>query len=60
MVNNLLADAGDLSLVPWSGISPAGGNGNPLQYSFLENSKDRGARWPTDDEITKSWIPLRD
>ena len=34
---------GDLSSIPGSGRSPGGGNGNPLQYSCLENSMDRGA-----------------
>ena len=36
-------NAGDLSSVPELGRSPAGGNGYPLQYSCLENPKDRGA-----------------
>ena len=36
-------DAGDMGLIPGSGRSPGGGNGNPLQYSCLENSMDRGA-----------------
>ena len=35
--------AGDLGLIPGSGISPGKGNGNPLQYSCLKNSLDRGA-----------------
>ena len=34
---------GDLGLIPGLGRSPGEGNGNPLQYSFLENSKDNGA-----------------
>ena len=34
---------GDAGLIPESGRSPGGGNGNPLQYSCLENSMDRGA-----------------
>ena len=34
---------GDLSLIPGSGRSPGEGNGNPLQYSCLENLMDRGA-----------------
>ena len=33
----------NLDLIPGLGISPGGGNGNPLQYSCLENSMDRGA-----------------
>ena len=37
---------GDLNLIPGSGISPGEGNGNPHQYSCLENSMDRRA-WQT-------------
>ena len=36
-------NAGDLGSIPGSGRSPGEGNGNPLQYSCLENSMDRGA-----------------
>ena len=36
-------DTRDLGLIPESGKSPGGGNGNPLWYSGLENSMDRGA-----------------
>ena len=36
-------NAGDLDLIPGSGRSSGRGNGNPLQYSCLENSKNRGA-----------------
>ena len=46
MVKNLPTNAGDerdRGLVPGSGRSPGEGNGNPLQYSCLENSMDRGA-----------------
>ena len=46
MVKNLPANAGDirdLGSIPGSGRSPGGGHGNPLQYSCLENSMDRGA-----------------
>ena len=35
--------AGDVGSVPGSGRSPGEGNGNPLQYSCLENPRDRGA-----------------
>ena len=35
-------NAGDTGLIPGSGIFPGEGNGNPLQYSCLENSMDRG------------------
>ena len=46
MVKNLLANAGDVrdtGSIPGSGRSPGEGNGNPLQYSCLENLMDRGA-----------------
>ena len=36
-------NAGDPGLVPGLGRSPGKGNGNPLQYSYLENAMDRGA-----------------
>ena len=36
-------DAGDAGLIPWSGRSPGVGNGNPLQFFCLENSRGRGA-----------------
>ena len=40
-------NARDLGLIPGSERFPGEGNGNPLQYSCLENSLDRGARWVT-------------
>ena len=46
VVKNLLTnteDTGDVGLIPGSGRSPGVGNGNPLQYSCLENFMDRGA-----------------
>ena len=46
VVRNLPASAGDIrdsGLIPGSGRSPGGGHGNPLQYSCLENPKDREA-----------------
>ena len=46
VVKNLPAnagDAGDAGSIPGSGKSPGEGNGNPLQYSCLKNSMDRGA-----------------
>ena len=46
MVKNLPANVGDVrdvGLIPGSGTSPEGGNGNLLQYSCLENPMDRGA-----------------
>ena len=38
-----VGDARDVVLIPRSGRSPGGGNGNSLHYSCLENPKDRGA-----------------
>ena len=38
-------NAGDLGSIPGSGRSPGEGNGNPLQYSCLENPMDRGVWW---------------
>ena len=57
MLKNLPAsagDAGDSGLIPGSGRSPGRGNGNPFQYSCLENSMDRGAWWATVGGIEKS------
>ena len=47
MVKNPSAHVGDVGLIPGSGRSPSGGNGNPLQYSRLGNPMDRGAWWAT-------------
>ena len=47
-------DAGDVGLIPGSGRSSGGGNGNPLQYSCLKNPIDRGAWWATVHEVTES------
>ena len=46
--------AGDPGSIPGSGICPGEGNGNPLQYSCLENSMDRGAWWAAVHVVTKS------
>ena len=43
VVKNLPTNAGDVGSIPASGRSPGEGNANPLQYSCLENSMDRGA-----------------
>ena len=51
-------DAGDTGSIPGLGRSTGVGNGNPLQYSCLENSMDRGARWATVLEVVKSWTQL--
>jgi len=49
VLKNLPATAGDAGLIPGLGKSPGERNGNPLQYSCLENSMDRGARQATED-----------
>jgi len=46
-------NVGDAVLIPGSGRSPGEGNGNPLQYSCLENSIDRGAWWAIVHGVTK-------
>ena len=45
---------GDQGLIPGLGIFPEEGNGNPLQYSCLENSMDRGAWQALVHGVTKS------
>ena len=44
---------------PGLGRSPGGGNGNPLQYSCLENPMDRGAWWATVHRVAKSQTQLK-
>ena len=53
-------NAGDLGLIPGLGRFPGEGNGNPLQYSCLENPMDGGAWWVTVHRVTKSWTRLSD
>ena len=52
--------AGDAGLIPGSGRSPGEGNGNPLQYSCLENPMDKEAWWAAVHRVTKSWTRLGD
>ena len=52
--------AGDPGSIPGSGRCPGEGNGNPLQYSCLENSMDGGAWWATVCGVTKSQTGLMD
>ena len=57
VLKNLPANAGDsgnMSSTPGSGRYPAGGNGNPVRYSCLENSKVRGAWWATVHRVSES------
>ena len=51
-------NAGDLVQSLGQKDSPGEGNGNPLQYSCLENPMDRGARWATVHGVTKSQTSL--
>ena len=59
-VKNLAANAGDTTSIPGLGRFPGEGNGNLLQYSFLENPMDRGAWWATVHGFTKSQMWLSD
>ena len=62
VVKNLPANAGDKKdavSVPGLGRSPGGGgNGNPLQYSYLENPMNRGTWWTRAHGVTKSQTRL--
>ena len=60
MVKASVYNAGDLGPIPGSGGFPGDGNGNPLQYSCLENSMDGGAWWATVHGVTKSQTGLSD
>ena len=51
-------DARGMGLIPGSGRSPRGGNGNPFQDSCLENPMDRGDWWATVHGVTKSRTQL--
>ena len=53
MVKNPPANAGIVGSIPGLGRSPGEGNGNPLQYSCLENSMGRGAWWAIVYGVTK-------
>ena len=53
VVKNPPAKAGDTGSIPGSRRCPGEGNDNPLQYSCLENSMDKGARQATILEVTK-------
>ena len=58
VVKNMPANSGDAGLIPGLGRSPGVENGNPLQYSCLENPVDREAWWATVDGISKSKTQL--
>ena len=55
MVKNA-RDVGDTGLIPGLGRSTGVGNGKSLQYSYLENYKDRGAWWTTYHVVADGWI----
>ena len=61
VIKNSLANAGDTKdtgSIPGSGRSPGERNGNPLQYSCLENPMDRGAWRAADHGVAKNCTPL--
>ena len=61
MVKNLSANAGcarEVDSIPGSGRSSREGNSNPLQYSCLENSTERGALQAAVHGVSKSWTQL--
>ena len=53
-------NAEDPDSIPGSERYPGEGNGNPFQYSCLDNSMDRGAWWAIVHEVTRSWTRLSD
>ena len=60
VVKTLPAKRGDIGSISGLGRYPGGENGNPLQYSCLENPMDRGAWRVTLHGVAKSWIQLSD
>ena len=66
VVKNLPANAGvteDAVAIAGSGRSPGGENGSPVQYSYLENSMDRGAWQATDhgvQRLSHNWASKRE
>ena len=59
MAKHLPVNARDVGLIPGLEISPGGGHGNPLQYSRLENSMDRGAWRAPVHRVSKSLPQLK-
>ena len=53
-------NVGDVGLIPESGRSSGGGNGNPLYYSCLENPMHRGTWRAIVHGVAKSWTQLSD
>ena len=60
VVKNQSVNAVDMASIPGLERSPREGNGNPLQYSCLENLMDRGAWWATVHRVTKESYELID
>ena len=58
VVKNLPVDAGDVGSIPGSGRCPGGGHSNLIQYSCMENSKDRGGWQATIHGVAESGKPL--
>ena len=58
-VKTSACNVGDLGSIPGWGRSPGEGNGNPLQYSCLENPMEGGAWWATVHRVAKSQTRLR-
>jgi len=62
VVKNLPAsveDLRDVDSIPGLGRSPGEGNGNPVQYNFLEDPMDRGSWWATVHRVPKSHTGLK-
>ena len=62
VIKNLPGNAegkGDTGSIPGLGRSPGGGNGNPLQYSCLDNPTDREAWWATVHGVAKNQTQQR-
>ena len=59
VVKKPLVNAGDQGLIPESGRYPGEGNGNPFQYSCLENPMDRGAWWALVHGVANSRTQLK-
>ena len=57
---NRPVNVGDIGLIPESGRSSGGGNGNPLYYSCLENPMDGGTWQAIVHGVAKSWTQLSD
>ena len=59
VVKNPPSNAGDAGSIPGLGRFPGEGNGNPLQYSCLENPMDRGGWWAIFHRVAKSQTQQR-